>query len=68
MKKTLDLSMLAILVFMVTLLLILEKNIELLMLLEKNANLFILLELPKKKEVWFVFMSRKSMDLMMEIL
>ena len=66
-KKIMDSSTLAILDFMASLLLTLEKNIESLMVLEKNVNLYILLELLKKKEDWYVFMKRKSMDLMMVI-
>ena len=64
-KKIMDLFMQAILVSMALLLLILEKIIKSLMVLENRQNLFILLESLKKKEDWFVFMNKKSMDSMM---
>ena len=64
-KKIMDLFMQAILVSMALLLLILEKIIKSLMVLENRQNLFILLESLKKKEDWFVFMKKKSMDSMM---
>lgn len=60
--------MVAILVYMASLLLISEITIVLLMALEKNARMFTLQESPKKKEDLFVFMRKRNMALMMEIL
>lgn len=46
----------------------LERIIEYSMQLENKLKPFILLELLKRSEDWFVFMKRRNMDLMMEIL
>ena len=57
-----------ILVYMVLLLQTLEKTIKLLILTENKKNLSILQEFPNNKQELFIFMIKKSMDLVTEIL